>query len=224
MIKTEREEAAADWRAVIRAGLATDEARRERTLFAELNPQLIGHQSFEARWSDRRRDAAVLIPIIPRAEGPTVLLTVRAADLRSHAGQISFPGGGVSAEDTDAIAAALRETHEEVNIPPAMVDVIGAFGAHKGGLGFSVTPVVGVVDPAAPFRADPGEVAEIFETPLAFIADLANHGVETRLHDGVEYKMFALPFGRYHIWGLTAGILKTLADTLQSDGRGLRFR
>ena len=135
----------------------------------------------------------------------------------SHAGQISFPGGKLHEDDAGPVAAALREAHEEVNIDPALVDVIGTLGVHKGGLGFSVTPVVGVVDPGADIRPCPREVAEIFEVPLEFIADLANHKSEERRHKGVAYNMFALPFGRYHIWGLTAGILRTFAETLQDE-------
>lgn len=204
-----------DWRRRIAANLASARAQRIRALFAELNPELVGDRLFESRWSDIRKDAAVLVPIVARPSGATVLLTVRSADMPSHAGQISFPGGRVSPLDASPVAAALREAFEEVNIPPDMVEVLGALGVHQGGLGFSVTPVVGVVDPAAPIRADPREVAEIFEVPLEFFADLANHGAEEREHEGVRYRMFAAPWGRFHIWGLTAGILRSLAEALQ---------
>lgn len=206
-----------DWRKRIESNLARASTQRVRALFAEINPHLIGDNRFENRWTMRRQEAAVLIPIINRPEGPTVLLTVRSSDMPSHAGQISFPGGKAHPEDADRIATALREAKEEVNIPPSAVDVIGALGVHEGGLGFSVTPVVGVVDPAAPIRPCPREVAEVFETPLFWLADLANHIVEDREHLGVKYRMFAAPFGRFHIWGLTAGILRSLADVLQSD-------
>jgi hypothetical protein len=90
---------------------------------------------------------------------------------------------------------------------------------HQGGLGFNVTPVIGLVDPKTDFRPCPREVDEIFEAPLSFIADLSNHIIEQREHEGVKYNMFALPYERYHIWGLTAGILRTLAEALQEkDG------
>lgn len=147
-----------------------------------------------------------------------MLLTVRSSDMPSHAGQISFPGGKAHPEDQDRIATALREANEEVNISPSFVQVVGTLGVHEGGLGFAVTPVVGIVDPAAPIRACPREVAEIFETPLSWLADLANHKVEDREHEGIKYKMFAAPYGRFHIWGLTAGILRTLAETMQPGG------
>ena len=205
----------ADWRRRISANLSRASAQRVRALFTEINPHLADDRRFENRWMTKRQDAAVLIPIIDRASGPTVLLTVRSNDLASHAGQISFPGGRVDPEDADRVATALRETEEEVGIPRAAVDVIGALGVHHGGLGFAVTPIVGAVDPRAPIRPDPREVAEVFEAPLAWFADLRNHMTEEREHQGVRYRMFAAPYGRFHIWGLTAGILRSLAETLQ---------
>ena len=205
----------ADLRAQIERNLSRASAQRIRALFAEINPHLVGDRVFESRWSDIRKDAAVLVPIVARPEGATVLLTVRSSDMPSHAGQISFPGGRVHPEDRSRVDTALREAEEEVGLPRAMVDVIGTLGVHQGGLGFSVTPVVGLVDPSAPLVPCPREVAEIFEAPLSFVADLANHVTEEREHKGVRYNMFAAPYGRYHSWGLTAGILRTLAETLQ---------
>lgn len=208
---------AIDWRARIEANLKRATGKRMRSLFNEINPQLIGEKLFESRWSDKTLDAAILMPIIPRPSGATLLMTVRSPDMPSHAGQISFPGGKAHPEDKTRIDTALREAYEEVNIPPDAVDVIGALGVHQGGLGFSVTPVIGIVDPDTDFRPCPREVDEIFETPLSYIADLNNHIIEQREHQGVKYNMFAVPFEGYHIWGLTAGILRTLAEALQED-------
>lgn len=218
MLKTDKLKAdEMDWRARIEANLNRASAQRVRAMFSEINPHLVGDKLFESRWSDIRKDAAVLVPLIPRPQGLKVVLTVRSSDMPSHAGQISFPGGKAHPEDKNSVATALREAHEEVNIAPDSVDVVGALGVHKGGLGFSVTPIVGIVDPQADLTPCPREVAEIFEVPIDFVADLNNHVTEQREHKGVKYNMFAAPYGRFHIWGLTAGILRTLAETLQDS-------
>jgi len=214
----DRKQTLKDWRLRIERNLSRMTAQRVRAIFSEINPHLVGDERFESRWTKQRQEAAVLVPIIDRPQGPTVLLTVRSSDMPSHAGQISFPGGKAHPEDIDRIATALREAEEEVNIPASLVDVVGALGVHEGGLGFAVTPVIGIVDPAAPISPCPREVAEIFEAPLAWLADLSNHLLEDREHLGVRYRMFAAPYGGHHIWGLTAGILRSLAEALQDDG------
>lgn len=204
---------------ILRTRIEANLARAQdvRELFREINPHLVGDKLFEDRWSDVRKDAAVLVPLIQRPTGTHIILTVRSSDMPSHAGQISFPGGKAHPEDGGPVDTALREAHEEVNIPPAAVDVIGSLGIHKGGLGFSVTPVVGFVDPQTKLQPCPREVDEIFETPIDFVADLSNHITEQRMHKGIAYNMFAIPFEGYHIWGLTAGILRTLAQALQEE-------
>lgn len=206
-----------DWRARIEANLKHASAQRMHDLFREINPHLVGDTLFEKRWSDRRKEAAVLVPIVHRDDGARVILTVRSSDMPSHAGQISFPGGKTHEEDDGPVDTALREAHEEVNIAPELVDVIGTMGVHRGGLGFAVTPVVGVVDPRADLKPCPREVDEIFEVPIAFIADLANHIIEERRLENIPYKMFAAVYGPYHIWGLTAGILRSFAEMLQEN-------
>ena len=206
-----------DWRSRIESNLRRASAQRVRELFSEINPHLVGDKLFESRWSDIRRDAAVLVPVIVRDEGAQVILTVRSSDMPSHAGQISFPGGKVDPSDENRVETALREAHEEVNILPEQVDVIGSLGIHQGGLGFSVTPIVGLVDPSANLKPCPREVDEVFEVPLDFVANLDNHVTEQREHKGVKYNMFAAPYDRFHIWGLTAGILRSLAETLQDE-------
>ncbi|MEM9262842.1 MAG: CoA pyrophosphatase [Pseudomonadota bacterium] len=205
-----------DVKSLISKNLQRTSSKRIRSLFSEINPGLVGDKLFESRWSDKRKDAAVLIPIIARQKEPTVLLTVRSSDMPSHAGQISFPGGRVQPEDQNRVDTALRETEEEVGIPRQSVDVVGELGLHEGGLGFSVTPVVGIIDPYVSLTLCEREVAEAFEVPLGFVADLNNHVTERRTHKGVDYNMFAAPYKEYHIWGLTAGILRTFAETLQT--------
>ena len=208
-------ETATALRARIAANLHRASAQSIRDTFRELNPHLVADKLFERRWTEDRKDAAVLVPIIPRANGATVLFTVRSSDMPSHAGQISFPGGKVEDSDASREATALREAYEEVNIPPDAVDVVGRLGVQHGGYGFSVTPVVGIIDPSADIRPCPREVDEVFEAPLAFFADFDNHITEQRTHNGVAYTMFAAPYDRFHIWGLTAAILRNFAEVLQ---------
>lgn len=200
-----------DWRKVIEQNLDQQSGQRIRSLFKEINPGLVNDKLFESRWSDIRKDAAVLIPIIDRPE-PTVLMTVRSADMPSHAGQISFPGGRVHQSDASRIETALREAEEEIGIERTTIDVVGELGIHEGGLGYSVTPVIGLISADCEFTACPREVEEIFEVPLSFVANMSNHVTEQRVHQGVNYNMFAMPYEGFHVWGLTAGILLTIAE------------
>ncbi len=201
------------WQQTLIAGLDTPDASRERHLFKELNPGL-AHSPILKKEPPKPKPAAVLIPIIDRDTGPTVLFTLRTPDMPSHPGQISFPGGGLKETDNGSVATALRETEEEVGIDRNDVEVLGQFGVHFGGLGYAVTPVVGVIHPDQSFDPCPREVAEIFEVPLAFLANPENHVVEDRQFEGTDYKMFAVPYMKWRIWGLTAGIIHTLTNIL----------
>ncbi|NNE40455.1 MAG: CoA pyrophosphatase [Marinicaulis sp.] len=205
------------WRHRITDNLQRYSAQRVRALFNEINPHLVGDKLFESRWSDIRRDAAVLVPVVDRGDDAGVILTVRSSEMPSHAGQISFPGGKVEKNDENRVATALREANEEIALDPNEVEIAGALGVHQGGLGFSVTPIVGFVHSNAKLSPCPREVDEIFEVPLSHVANLDNHVTEERIHEGIHYNMFAIPYGRFHIWGLTAGILRTFAETLQGD-------
>ncbi len=187
-----------------------------REPFRELNPHLVDTPEFESR-NEARKPASVLIPILDRAE-PTILLTVRSPRTPTHAGQVSLPGGKVQAGDRDRAHTALRETEEEVGIPQADVRVIGDLGDHFGGLGYCVTPYVGVVNAEAPLLACPREVAEIFEVPLGFVLDLSNHGFAENDHNGYRLKHFALQYRHYTIWGLTGGILRSFAEQARQQG------
>jgi len=161
--------------------------------------------------------AAVLVPLVVRAEGLTVLLTQRTAHLMHHGGQISFPGGRLEPGDTDAQAAALRETEEETGLPRASIDVIGRLDDYATITGFHITPVVGLLHPPLHFAPDEFEVAEIFEVPLSFIMDPANHKTDSRLLPNGEKRWFyAIPYQQRYIWGATAGMLVNLYEVLSA--------
>jgi 8-oxo-dGTP pyrophosphatase MutT (NUDIX family) len=166
----------------------------------------------------RRVPAAVLVPLVERATGLTVLLTQRAATLKDHAGQISFPGGRIEPEDVDAWHAALRETQEEIGLKPELVEFAGYLPDHLVVTGFRVTPVVGFVDPAYELRIAKAEVHDAFEVPLDFILDAANHKARRRSVGGLTIEVHDIPYGDRNIWGATAGMLMTLRRKLQAGG------
>jgi 8-oxo-dGTP pyrophosphatase MutT (NUDIX family) len=166
----------------------------------------------------RRVPAAVLVPLVERATGLTVLLTQRAATLKDHAGQISFPGGRIEPEDGDAWHAALRETQEEIGLMPEFVEFAGYLPDHLVITGFRVTPVVGFVDPKYQLRIAKAEVHDAFEVPLDFILDAANHKSRRRNVGGLTIEVHDIPYGDRNIWGATAGMLMTLRRKLQARG------
>lgn len=156
------------------------------------------------------RPASVLVPLVRREPGITVLLTQRTEDMPSHAGQIAFPGGRRQAEDVDAIATALRETEEEVGLTRDFIEVIGPMDQYRTGTGYEITPIVGIVTPGFTMRADPREVADVFEVPLDHFLDERNHRIDSRVWQGRERRYYAMPYGERYIWGATAGMLKNL--------------
>ncbi|WP_025600321.1 CoA pyrophosphatase [Burkholderia sp. WSM2230] len=182
----------------------------------------------EAPWRDIQADprvASVLVPLVIRANGLTVLLTQRADHLNDHAGQVSFPGGRQEPFDADATATALREAQEEVGLAPSRVEVLGALPDYLTGTGFRVTPVIGLVHPPFALKADALEVAEVFEVPLAFLMNPAHHEERVFRYEGGERRFFAMPYPRgasleaaekggsstgshYFIWGATAAMLR----------------
>jgi len=160
------------------------------------------------------RPAAVLVPLIDHAGGMTVLLTQRTPHLSAHAGQIAFPGGSIDAADADAVAAALRETEEEVGLARERVQVVGRLDTYVTGTGFEIAPIVGLVAPPLDLAIAPVEVAEAFEVPLSYILDRRNHQRIERESAGRRRAFFVLPYEGRNIWGATAGILVNLAEVL----------
>jgi len=162
------------------------------------------------------RSAAVLVPVVRRESGLTVLFTRRTAHLSDHAGQISFPGGRSEPGDTGAAETALREAAEEIGLAPAQVEVLGELSEYVTVTGYRVTPVVGLVNPPLELRLDEFEVAEVFEVPLEFLLDPQNHQRNSVVHEGRERRYYAVPYRQYYIWGATAGMLMNLHSFLTS--------
>lgn len=160
--------------------------------------------------------AAVLVPLVERDSGLTVLLTQRAATLKDHAGQVSFPGGRIEAHDEDPWRAALREAHEEIGLAERHVEFAGYLPNHWVGTGFIVTPVVGFVNPSYELRIATAEVHDVFEVPLAYLLDEANHRARMRRMGEVTLEVYDIPYGERMIWGATAGMLLTLRRLLRS--------
>src|SRR6202051_4797792 len=164
----------------------------------------------------QRVPAAVLVPLVARATGLTVLLTQRATTLKDHAGQISFPGGRIEPEDADAWHAALREAYEEIGLRPELVEFAGSLPGHVVISGFRVTPVVGFVKPEYQLQIATAEVHDVFEVPLDFILDDANHKSRQRKIGELTIDIHDIPYGERNIWGATAGMLMTLRRLLQT--------
>jgi 8-oxo-dGTP pyrophosphatase MutT (NUDIX family) len=162
------------------------------------------------------KDAAVLIPLVPREQGLCVILTRRADTLSSHTGQIAFPGGRLDPGE-GPVQAALREAYEEIGLDPAFVEPLGLSGPYETGTGYRVTPVVGLVRPGFTLTPSPDEVADVFETPFAFLMDPKNHKQEFYERDGVKRWFYAMPWQERYIWGATAGMLRALWARLYGE-------
>lgn len=160
------------------------------------------------------KPAAVLVPIFTWPGGATILLTQRTATLSSHAGQIAFPGGRADLEDGTILSTALREAWEEIGLAPDQVHLLGKMHPYKTGSGYDITPVIGLVKPPVELIASPDEVDEIFEVPLSFLMEHANYQRLERKWKGAKRQTYAIPYKTHYIWGVTAGILRTLFETL----------
>lgn len=159
----------------------------------------------------RLRAAAVLMPVQAQPRGLHVLLTRRSDQLRHHPGQVAFPGGKVDPGDATPLAAALRESHEEIGLLPTDVQILGAMPPHETVTGFIVTPFIGVVPPDFTPIPEFGEVDEVFAVPLAFLMNRANHRQQARVWNGRMRPYLVMPYGPWYIWGATARMIAALA-------------
>lgn len=162
----------------------------------------------------RLRPAAVLIPVVDHGEEATVLLTKRSETLRNHTGQVAFPGGRIDATDPTPEYAALRETQEEIGLPDTFIDVVGRMPDYVSGTGYRIAPVLSVVKPGFHLTLNPHEVDTAFEVPLRFLMDPANHWQGSRIWNDIEWMFYEMPYDGQHIWGVTAGIIRTLYERL----------
>jgi 8-oxo-dGTP pyrophosphatase MutT (NUDIX family) len=168
------------------------------------------------RLSQKRvlRDAAVLIPVVDHSNDATVILTKRAERLKAHSGQVAFPGGTIDATDASPEAAALRETEEEIGLDGKHIEIIGRMPDYVAGSGYRIAPVLGIVQPGFTLTINADEVDAAFEVPLRFLMDPANHRRDSRMWNDLEWFFYDMPYGDQRIWGVTAGIIRTLYERL----------
>lgn len=158
------------------------------------------------------RQAGVLVPVWLHEGQARLILTKRSSHLKHHPGQIAFPGGKVEDSDGSPEAAALRESWEEIGLPPDRVEVLGSLPAHETVTSYSMVPVLGLVRDAFTPTPEAGEVEEVFTVPLAHVLDRSRYGIESRIWQGRKRSYYAVPYGPYYIWGATARILRGLAE------------
>jgi 8-oxo-dGTP pyrophosphatase MutT (NUDIX family) len=163
------------------------------------------------------RLASVLIGVVDRELGATVILTLRSAHLPTHAGQVAFPGGRADPGDATAIDTALREAHEEIGLAPSLVTPLGLLDGYRTGTGYRIVPVLSLVSPQFTPEPDEREVADVFEVPLEFLMTVGNHQRHAREWQGHMRHFYAMPYGERYIWGATAGILRLMYERLYAE-------
>jgi len=164
----------------------------------------------------RLKDAAVLVPVIDDGDEARVIFTQRTKTLRNHSGQISFPGGRIDAQDRSPEEAALRETEEEIGMSRRFIETVGRMPDYISGTGFRIKPVLAVVRPGFTLTPNPAEVDEVFEVPLSFLMNPANHSRGSRMFQGRERFFYEMPYGERYIWGITAGIVRSIYERFYS--------
>jgi 8-oxo-dGTP pyrophosphatase MutT (NUDIX family) len=200
-------------RARNRLALEVPQALYDHTAEAVRGDLDIDPELWQKTGAQATKPAAVLVPVVAREE-PAVLLTLRTPELKSHSGQIAFPGGKIDAADPSPLAAALREADEEIGLDARFIEPLGYLDLYLSMSGFRILPVVARVDPEYELRINPAEVADAFEVPLEFLMHPDNHQLLQRDWKGMQRKYFAMPFGERYIWGVTAGILRNMYERI----------
>ena len=205
-----------DLRARARAHLSPElAANAPDPAFAPARGDHVLNSPPEAHFVAKARPAAVLAPIVARPAGPTVLLTQRASHMRSHSGQVAFPGGKIDDGETP-LAAAFREAQEEIGLDARYVEPLGWLDPYLTGTGFRILALVAIIDPSFALMVNRDEVEDVFETPLSFLMNEANHQRQSREWQGRLRHFYAMPYQERYIWGATAGILRNLYERLYS--------
>jgi 8-oxo-dGTP pyrophosphatase MutT (NUDIX family) len=206
-----------DLRARILRRFAASVPRHEIADWQALGLDAERSQRLQRHFPGSPTPAAVLVPLIDRPDGLSILLTERASHLKKHAAQISFPGGRLEPEDRDVASAALREAQEEIGLDPALANVFGYLPDHLVISGFRVTPVLALIDPDYVLELNPGEVAAAFEVPVDHVFDSANHHGRLRRFGDEELLLYDIPWGERNIWGATAGMLLTFVRMVNEE-------
>ena len=199
-------------RARIAPSLAADALDRAAT--PRYGDHILNAWDVTADFLETVRTAAVLVGLVERPDGLTVLLTQRTAGLRDHAGQVAFPGGKMDPGDASPAATALREANEEIGLPPERVEVLGYLEPYLTRTGFRIVPVIARVTPPFEIALNPAEVVDAFETPFAFLMSEANHQLLERSWQGRTWQFYAFEHGGRRIWGITAGMIRGLYERL----------
>lgn len=162
------------------------------------------------------RDAAVLVPVVDDGEDAKVIFTLRTSTLRKHSGQIAFPGGAIDPEDASPEMAAMREAAEEIGLADIFIEPVARLPHYLAATGFRITPILAVVKPGFELTLNPTEVEDAFEVPLSFLMDPDHHVTDSMVWQGIERQFYRMPYGSHMIWGITAGIVRTLYERLYS--------